>query len=63
MKSVKYYSVQEVASELKIHPVTIYRDIKKGAVKPERVGSNYLINSQQKKQLSKIHKKRKLIIE
>jgi excisionase family DNA binding protein len=48
----KFYTVDEVAAQLKVHPRTIRRKIKSGEIHAPRVGKQYRIGREQLMQLS-----------
>ena len=39
----KYYTIKELADILKISRVTVFNRIKKGQIKAEKIGRNYII--------------------
>ena len=43
MKKLKYYSIQEVAKNLGLSRIAIYKRVKKGQIKANKIGKNYAI--------------------
>ncbi|HLD27388.1 MAG TPA: excisionase family DNA-binding protein [Patescibacteria group bacterium] len=54
MKTAKkqYYSVKELADLLQISRIAVFKKIKKGQLKAEKVGRNYIINAGEVKELA-----------
>lgn len=54
---MKTYTSQEIAKILSVHPMTIYREIRRGKLKAFRVGTDFRINE---KDLQEYVKKNKV---
>lgn len=44
MTQEHYYTIKEVATRLKVNPMTIWREIRKGKIQASKVGTNYRIS-------------------
>jgi len=57
MKTEQYYSIEEVASMLKVAYLTVYRWVQKGKLKAIKAGKQYRINKKELDSFTNLNRK------